>query len=411
MPIDFNVRPRHVEMFGAQGILRPLYQRQAQKFALTEQQRQEQSQFEQMKALAQLRANLRRPVEEAQIEAQKAQTAYYRTRQEASEFELGRVQSDAEATDSFAREYAVAPPEKRPEIIRRELARQGALQNLLPQQQKPGRQESTLVPQYNEQGMFTGFEEVSGMVHFPPVGYTKLGVGGGVAQKPLKPADVEEDIRANLKLLPTRDLSKPVRRVLANLGASKRGRKGTVDEFVSGFFSHPWDKSENDIFTAIENEIRAGNDDLQLKTIYSYLYPLSQHWGAAAYIGGGQGGGAQSGADIGLQQFGEDAMQGGQGGGGVQTMQTISEAEVERTLEERQETVEQWEERTGEKMSERDKKLFNRRRRDRIESQKQQFLKRSKEEERRKQEAALKEIQKLHRTYLKPEPSMLQYKF
>jgi len=131
MAVSFKVEPRHVQMFGAQGILAPLYQRQAQKMALTEQQRQEQAQFEQMKALKQLQADLERPFREAQIEAQKAQTAYYQERLPGVQAEVEREQGRNQAISDFA---VATTQEEKDDAARRIIAYSGGVQGLLEQQ-------------------------------------------------------------------------------------------------------------------------------------------------------------------------------------------------------------------------------------------------------------------------------------
>lgn len=130
MPIDFNVKPRHVQMFGAQGILAPLYQRQATKLALQEEERRSQSRFEQMKALTELRARLQRqagaPMEQARIGQMGAA-------QELSEFRLGQAQADEELISQFG---AATTQEERNSIAQQILARGGNLQGLMPTQER-----------------------------------------------------------------------------------------------------------------------------------------------------------------------------------------------------------------------------------------------------------------------------------
>lgn len=89
MAMTFKVEPRHVGMFGARGILAPLYQRQATQLALEERERSQRSQFEQAKALieqrAQLQQQLQGPLREAQIGEIEARTGQ-------REFELGEAE-------------------------------------------------------------------------------------------------------------------------------------------------------------------------------------------------------------------------------------------------------------------------------------------------------------------------------
>lgn len=96
--MTFRVEPRHVTMFGARGILAPLYQRQAAQTALAERERRQQAQFEQAKALTELRARLqeqiRAPLQEAQIER-------LGTQQELAEFQLGELQQQRDVRQEF----------------------------------------------------------------------------------------------------------------------------------------------------------------------------------------------------------------------------------------------------------------------------------------------------------------------
>jgi len=159
-------------MFGAQGILAPLYQRQAQKFALAEEERRSQSQFEQMKALKQLEANLQMqiqaadPYRQAQTGAETARTEYYQAQlpgiKAESEREQGRLQA--------IRGYATAKDDKERAYWGRQIiAYSSGVQGLL--EQPADVQKKAMVPILDEQGLPTGGFEWKEDYQSPPAGY------------------------------------------------------------------------------------------------------------------------------------------------------------------------------------------------------------------------------------------------
>ncbi len=133
MPIDFNIKPRHVGMFGAQGILQPLYKRQAQKMALAEKEREERSRFEQMKSLKELEAKLQQGLREP---LEKARMGQLGASQKYDEYRLGQAQQEDVATQDFAKRYAAGTSEERAGIVRQEFARRGMLGGLVEQGQQ-----------------------------------------------------------------------------------------------------------------------------------------------------------------------------------------------------------------------------------------------------------------------------------
>lgn len=175
MPIDFNIRPRHVQMFGKQGILAPLYQRQATQTALAEEERRSQSRFEQMKALTELRSKLERPLKQAQIEQARSGQNLREFQLEQLQAGAGYEQAERTAVTDFSQRYAAEPTQEgKDRIAREEYIRRG----YIPGEQQQGQQvrpptstfigdPETGLPLRDEQGKLIS---VPGTMKYPPKG-------------------------------------------------------------------------------------------------------------------------------------------------------------------------------------------------------------------------------------------------
>lgn len=335
--VTFKVEPRHVQMFGAQGILAPLYQRQATKLALAEKERESQAQYEQLKALTQMRAQveaqLQEPYWKAQIERLGAETEYERAR-------TGELTRQSGIADKYAAPMADAAMKRDWETYNRlgraMIAESGGFTpSMLPQEGQAGEQIFTMVPQYNEQGVFTGLKQVAGHGYFAPAGYFQP-QQGALPNIPMTWKDcqaVEDQVNQGISgFVRDQNINSPV---LGELGIRA---KGTVGNFVKKYMGGLWDQAKMDEVNAVLSYIadpkneRTVASDKQIQTIANAMRTLQpaydtmwreQFLGPAGVTSTGQ---PQAGGGTGFQFWGQ--AQGGAApvepiGGGPPTAQPI----------------------------------------------------------------------------------------
>lgn len=355
MPISFDVKPRHVRMFGAQGVLAPLYQRQATKLVLQEEERRSQSRFEQMKALTELRTRLEQPFQRAQIERLGVQT-------ELGKLQLGQLREEDVATEDFAQRWVAAPTQQeKTAIVQQEFARRGMLQGLMPtgeQQQKEriwwnpetGRMERTTA---------TG-------VDYGPAAIWKTGAGEGQPPPniPMTGKDFafeEDQIRQLVGGLGGEKLNS---KVLSRLGIKQAG---TLDNYINKFLGGEWNEGNMGEFAKIfaymsdpANE-RIIRKDKQIQTLWGALRRAQRAYDPYYRDQFLRPQGAIPGT---IQAGGEDRFGVTEDGGDIGGETPIPQTDVE--IEASEETYEQWRQRTGGKMSPEAQKVFERNRQKRI---------------------------------------------
>ena len=288
--ITFRLEPRHVEMFGPTGILAPLYARQQTKMVLAEKERQQQSEFEQMKALTELRARL-----ESELQAAGPQGQYYLAQAAFEQARVNEINRQAREQADYATKMGQAktPQEKA------QLWREYMMTNL-PERYAPPKPQRVSEPRefsiiLDEQGKP---QLVPGQIHWPPQ-WMFGGAEGGMTpyqQKQFQRVERNSIISNIGTQFGTEKMPGEIADVL---GVEKQ----PIDRYLQTFVGHPWSPDELDAV----NKLRASTHPTAraMVNILDRIYDLEGDIMQQVVPGGEAGAGKY-----------------GWGGGGTQTMQT-----------------------------------------------------------------------------------------
>jgi len=231
--ITFRLEPRHVEMFGPTGILAPFYARQQTKMALAEKERQQQSEFEQMKALTELRARL-----EGELQAAGPQGQYYLSmaaRQKAEEAAIDR--QERIQADYIARMAQAKTPQEKAQLWQEYMMTNfpERYAPLEPQRVSEPREFSVVL---DEQGRP---QLVPGQIHWPPQ-WMFGGAEGGMT--PYQQAQFQRVERNSIiSNIGTQFGTEKMPGEIADiLGVEKQ----PIDRYLQTFIGHPWSPDELD---------------------------------------------------------------------------------------------------------------------------------------------------------------------
>jgi len=295
--ISFKLEPRHVEMFGPTGILAPLYARQQTKMALAEKERQQQSEFEQMKALNEQRAQL-----EMAVQAASSQGQYYLAQAEQERARTAELQRQATATQKWSSMIQEGVRTGNAKMVQEGMlgiwAETGQAAQIpvgLYTSAKPVAGPSEFSVVLDEQGRP---QLVPGRIHWPPE-WMFGGAEGGMTpyqQKQFQRVERNSIISNIGTQFGTEKMPGEIADVL---GVEKQ----PIDRYLQTFVGHPWSPDELDAV----NKLRASTHPTAraMVNILDRIYDLEGDIMQQVVPGGEAGAGKY-----------------GWGGGGTQTMQT-----------------------------------------------------------------------------------------